>query len=147
MISRAAKAEETTRTGTLPNRSNISCPYFLASEWRERPRSIFRPKPIFNLSAKAARENGEEVVRLEHFALIVITWKLQKDRPSKMAMEAKTCPANVGIIGVAELLEALKVAVAEPRVKTGGPMASSVYQKDVMMKIMSKCCVGGWMHR
>lgn len=64
-----------------------------------------------------------------------------------MAMEAKTCLANVGIIGVAELLEALKVAVAEPRVKTGGPMASSVYQKDVMMKIISKCCVGGWMHR
>lgn len=62
-----------------------------------------------------------------------------------MAMEAKTCPANVGIIGVAELLEALKVAVAEPWVK--GLMASSVYQKDIMMKIMSKCCVGGWMHR
>lgn len=84
---------------------------------------------IYNSSAKAARENGEEVVRLEHFALVVIAWKLQKDPPSKMAMDAKTCPANVGIIEDAELLEALEGAIAEPRGKSWRSEASSVYQK------------------
>ncbi|KAF7148216.1 hypothetical protein RHSIM_Rhsim03G0258300 [Rhododendron simsii] len=94
---------------------------------------------FYNLSAKAARENGEEVVRLEHFALVVIAWKLQKDRPSKMAMDAKTCPANVGIIGDVELL------VAEPRVKSWRSDGFKRLPEDVMMKIMNECCVGGWM--
>lgn len=100
---------------------------------------------IYDSSAKAARENGEEVVRLEHFALVVIAWKLQKDPPSKMAMDAKTSPANVGIIGDAELLEALEGAVAEPRVKSWRSDGFKRLPEDVMMKIMNECCVGGWM--
>ncbi|KAI8533809.1 hypothetical protein RHMOL_Rhmol10G0038200 [Rhododendron molle] len=72
---------------------------------------------IYNLSVKAATKDGEEVVRLQHFALALIAWKLQEDPPSKMAMDTETSRANADIIGDAELLGALKGATADPGVR------------------------------
>ncbi|KAG5554646.1 hypothetical protein RHGRI_012260 [Rhododendron griersonianum] len=63
---------------------------------------------IYDLSVKVASENGEHVVRLEHFASAVIAWKLQNDPTSKMAMDTETSRANGDVVGNAELLEALK---------------------------------------